>query len=72
MTKERNSIIDSLFPNEDIENVDDELDYIPKKCRHCNNAMICNVLPAAIGFYRAGIKISIDTCPFYVRFKDVE
>ena len=53
--------VDTLANNEDL--------YIPKRCHNCNNALICNILPAAIGFFRLGIKISIDECPYFNKTK---
>jgi len=67
----KDSIIDSLFLNDsiNIEEGDTEI-YIPRKCKQCNNAIICNILPAAIGFSRIGVKMDIVECPFFPSSKN--
>lgn len=71
-TKNRDSVVDSLFSSEDTEIEGDELEvYFPKKCRQCHNAIICNILPATVTFSRMGIKINIEECPFCNPIKNV-
>lgn len=69
--KNKDSVIDALFSSDATVVEEGEVDvHVPKKCKTCNNVIICNVLPAAMGFGRVGIKIEIDKCPFYAPATD--
>jgi len=47
----------------DIENVSS--DIIPDKCVECINNAICNPLTSHLNLLRIGIKIQIESCPYY-------
>lgn len=65
-TINRDSVLDSLFSEENIQDKIEETEqHLPTKCRKCKNAVICAALPAAIGFARMGIRISITECPYF-------
>lgn len=62
----RNSVIDALYSSDSTVVDDGEIEvYIPNRCKQCTNAIICNVLPVAIGFFRIGIQFDIKECPFF-------
>ena len=63
--RNNDSVIDALFSSDTTVVEEGKIEiYIPDKCKQCNNAIICNVLPAAVSFSRIGIKIDIAECPF--------
>ena len=65
-TTRNDSIIDSLFSSEPVNTVEEQQEiYLPKRCKRCRNAVICNILAATIGFSRIGVLIEVAACPYF-------
>jgi len=37
----------------------------PKKCKECKTGDVCNILTTILAFYRLGLVIQVDNCPYF-------
>jgi hypothetical protein len=59
------SELESAFRDMGIDEENIKAEVIPGKCLMCLNNTICNPLISFITLYKIGIKLQVDSCPYF-------